>query len=392
MKVVKDIIEDVKKNGDTAVFRYTMKFDKINTKSLEISRDDIKNSYKKLKPEKIKTFEKVISRLSKFAKKQMSQYKDFEFTNGGVTLGQRVVPIENIGVYVPSGNYPLPSTALMCIVPAKIAGVENIIVCSPKTSPETIVAADMAGADKIYRIGGVQAIAAMAYGTETIPKVKKIVGPGNVYVTAAKKEVYGICGIDFIAGPSELLIIADKNANPRFVAADMIAQAEHDVNAVVILFSDSQRVIKDVEIELGNQIKDLGTKDIAGISLKNKQLIKTKSLEEAVAKANEIAPEHIELVVKNPNKYVKSLKNYGSLFVGNYSATAFGDYCSGTNHVLPTNGAAKYSGGLSVRDFIKIQTYQSIDKEGARKLSKTAADMARMEGLEAHEKSVVMRK
>ena len=296
-----------------------------------------------------------------------------------------------MGVYIPGGRYPLPSTALMCIIPAKIVGVKNIIICSPKIKPETIVASHFAGADLIFRVGGVQAIAAMAYGTETIPRVDKIFGPGNTYVTQAKKEIYGDCGIDFLAGPSEILIIADKWANPVFIAADLLAQAEHDVNAKLIFITDTSKLIKKVKKKLKIQLNKIATKKIAEESLKKKKIIKVKNLEEAIKKANKLAPEHLMLQIKNPKRFFKKLKNYGSLFLGDYSAVVFGDYCSGTNHVLPADKASRYTGGLSVRDFIKIQTYQYITKVGAKKLGKTAIDFASIEGLDAHRKSARVR-
>ena len=293
-------------------------------------------------------------------------------------LGQKVIPIENIGAYIPGGNYPLPSTALMCIVPAKIAGVKSIIACSPKMGPETIVAANLAGADRLFRIGGVQAIASMAYGTKTIPKADKIVGPGNIYVTAAKKEVFGQCGIDFLAGPSEVMIIADGNANFEFVAADLLAKLEHDKNSRAFLATNSEKLIWDV-------------KKIIKKPVKNLKIIKIKNIGGGIKISNQIAPEHLELQIKNPEKYLNKFTNYGSLFLGKYSAEAFGDYCSGPNHVLPTNGGARFTGGLSVRDFVKLQTYQKISREGAMKLAKTALQLGKIEGLDAHNKSIKIR-
>ncbi|MEE9323049.1 MAG: histidinol dehydrogenase [Candidatus Aenigmarchaeota archaeon] len=391
MKIVKQIISEVKENGDEAVRKYTGIFDKIRPENFEVSRLEIKSAYKEVDQDFIETIRKAAINIELFARKQMRQFENFEYRKNGVTLGQKIIPIENIGVYVPGGNYPLISTALMCIIPAKIAGVKNIVVCSPRIKPETIVAADFAGADRIFNIGGAQAIAALAYGTETIPKVDKIVGPGNIYVTSAKKEVYGKVGIDFLAGPSEVLIIADEYANPKIIAADLLAQAEHDVNSKLILITNSEKIIRDTERELKIQLKKLKTKDIAAEALKNKRMIKVKSLRKALELSNEIAPEHVELQIKNPRKYLNRLKNYGSLFLGEYSDVAFGDYSSGTNHVLPTGSAAKYTGGLSVNDFIKIQTYQYINKEGAKDLGKITAKFASLEGLDAHRKSVEIR-
>jgi len=391
MRTVNNIIEDVKQNGDKAVKRYTEIFDKTKIKNLEVNKIEIKEAYKKIDKKTLRIIKSAAANIKKFAKEQFNQFKNFEYTKDGITIGQRIIPIEKVGVYIPGGRYPLPSTALMCIIPAKIVGVKNIIICSPKIKPETIVASHFAGADLIFRVGGVQAIAAMAYGTETIPRVDKIFGPGNTYVTQAKKEIYGDCGIDFLAGPSEILIIADKWANPVFIAADLLAQAEHDVNAKLIFITDTSKLIKKVKKELKIQLNKIATKKIEEESLKKKKIIKVKNLEEAIKKANKLAPEHLMLQIKNPKRFFKKLKNYGSLFLGDYSAVVFGDYCSGTNHVLPADKASRYTGGLSVRDFIKIQTYQYITKVGAKKLGKTAIDFASIEGLDAHRKSARVR-
>ena len=279
----------------------------------------------------------------------------------------------------------------MCIIPAKIAGVKEIKVCSPNIKPITIVAADLAGADNIFNIGGVQAIGAMAYGTKTVPKVDKIVGPGNKYVTAAKKEVYGIVGIDFIAGPSEVLVISDETGNAEFIAADLLAQAEHDPNARSDLITISEELAEEVNKEISTQLNELKTKDIAEKSLGNSRIIIVKNLNEAVDISNKRAPEHLELQVRNSEKIVPQLINYGSLFIGKYSAEVFGDYCSGTNHTLTTNGAAKYTGGLSVKDFVKILTFQEITKEGSEEMVKIASKIAEVEGLDAHKKAADIR-
>lgn len=391
MKIVKKIIKDVKKNGDKAVSKYTVLFDKAKLKSFKVSKKEIRVAYKEIDKKTVTALEKAVSNIKNFAKEQLKQFKDFEYRKNGIVLGQKIIPLDRVGVYVPGGRYPLPSTALMCIVPARVAGVKNIIVCSPKIKPITIVAADLAGTDAIYRVGGVQAIAAMAYGTKSIPKVDKVVGPGNIYVTAAKKEIFGDCGIDLLAGPSEVLIIADQFANPKFVAADLLAQAEHDIDAKITLVSNSPRLIKGAEKELKSQLSKIATKKIAKKSLKKRKTIKVKNIEEAIKIANKIAPEHLELQVKNPKKYLNQLKNYGSLFLGEYSGVVFGDYCSGTNHVLPTGETARYTGGLSVKDFVKILTYQQVSKKGAKNLAKIAEKLASVEGLNAHQKSAEIR-
>ncbi len=391
MEIVKEIISAVKEKGDEAVRYYTWEFDKIKLDKLMVTREEIKQAYNSVSKEAIEALKFAKKNIELFAKKQMGQFKDFEIKNEGVAVGQKVVAIEKIGAYVPGGNYPLPSTALMCVVPAKIAGVQEAVVCSPKIKPETIVAADIAGADRIFRIGGIQAIAAMAYGTETVPKVDKIVGPGNVYVTAAKKEIYGDCGIDFLAGPSEVMIIADEKADFKLIAADILAQLEHDVNARAFLAINSETAANNTKKEIQKQLVTLKTKNIIKESLKNLKIFITRDIEESIGIANKIAPEHLELQIKSPEKIIKKLRNYGSLFVGQYSAEAFGDYCAGTNHVLPTRGGARFTSGLSVRDFIKLQAYQKIDASGVRKLAPAALELSKIEGLDAHNKSVARR-
>ena len=391
MKIVNKILQEVKTNGDAAIRLYTKKFDKMNLKNFEVTQGEIKKAYQSVDKETIKALKAAKRNTEFFAKRQMQQFKDFEIKKDGLTVGQKVIPIETIGAYIPGGNYPLPSTALMCIIPARIAGVKNIIACSPKIRPETIVAADLAGAGRLFRIGGAQAIAAMAYGTRTIPKVDKIVGPGNIYVTAAKKEIFGQCRIDFLAGPSEVMIIADSTTDSNFAAADLLAQLEHDTNSRAFLISSSKELIKNVKDKIKLQLDNLVTKSIIKKSIKNLKIIKIKNIEDGINISNQIAPEHLELQVKNPEKYMKKLKNYGSLFLGKYSVEAFGDYCSGTNHVLPTNGGARFTGGLSVRDFIKLQTYQKINYKGVKKLAPIALKLSKIEGLDGHRKSTLAR-
>ena len=346
LRVVREIIKEVRESGDKAVQRYTQQFDGNQLINFAVSKKEIQDAYAVVDMQTIKSIKHAILNIKKFAQTQMDQLKNFEYESKGIILGQKVEPIEIVGAYIPGGRYPLPSSALMTIVPAKIAKVKKIIICSPKIQPVTIVAADLAGADIIFKVGGAQAIAAMAYGTESIPKVNKIVGPGNIYVTLAKKEIYGSCGIDMLAGPSEILMIADNTANPQFVRADLLAQLEHDPLAKATLICLDKEILSKV-------------KKIIKESIKNLTLVKAKDLNQAFAIANNEAPEHLVLVIKTPKKYLSKLKNFGSLFLGNYSAVAFGDYCSGTNHVLPTNKNAKFSSGLSVRDFVKIQLINS---------------------------------
>jgi histidinol dehydrogenase len=391
IEIVTRVLKDVKLNGDIAVKKYTQEFDKITLDYFEISKKQIKDSYARVDKTDIVAIKAAAENIKLFAEKQFETFHDFEIENDGVKLGQKIVPLTRAGCYIPGGRYPLPSSALMCIIPAKVAGVKEVIVCSPKISPVIIVAADIAGADKIFNVGGIQAIGAMAYGTETIPKVDKIVGPGNKYVTAAKKEVYGQVGIDFIAGPSEILIIADETGNPEFIAADMLAQSEHDIHARADLLTTSPEIAKKVKKEIEIQLENIKTKEVAKAALENGKIVHVKDLNEAIAISNRRAPEHLELQVKNKKGMISKLTNYGSLFIGNYSAEVFGDYCSGTNHTLPTNKAANYTGGLSVKEFIKVLTYQEATKENCKKLIPIASRIAEIEGLDAHKKSAEMR-
>jgi len=354
---VQEIIEDIKNDKDAAVLKYNILFDKNPNKNFEISKEEIKKAYKQVDKETIYAIKYSIKNVNDFAKAQLKQLKDFEIKKEYGILGQKIVPIEKVGCYIPGGNFPLLSSAIMSVVPAKTAGVKEIIVCSPNIKPEVIVAADIAGATKIFNVGGVQAIAALAYGTKQIPKVDKIIGPGNRYVTEAKKLVFGDVGIDFIAGPSEILVIADETADMDIVKADLEAQKEHDKDA------------KAWFVKIDSKSK--------------------KGIDKAIKKANDIAPEHLEIFVNDPKRYINKLKNYGSLFIGNQSGIVFGDYCSGTNHILPTNKAARYNGGLSVRDFVKIQTYQKIKPD--KKLINIAMKLAECEGLEKHRKSAEIR-
>jgi len=391
IEVVSQILNEVKKDGDKAVKKYTKKFDNLDLKNTLITRKQIEDAYKKVNSQDIQILKKAATNIRFFAKEQFKTFKDFEIKKNGVILGQKIMPIEKVGCYVPGGRYPLPSSALMNVIPAKVAGAKEIIICSPKIHPLTIVAADIAGADKIFNIGGIQAIGAMAYGTKTVPRVNTVVGPGNKFVAAAKKEVYGIVGIDFIAGPSEVLIIADETSNPEFIAADLLAQAEHDPNARCDLLTTSKELAKNVNDELRIQLDKLPTKEIAKIALNNGRIVIVKNLTEAIEISNRRAPEHLEIQVKNKKQVISKLTNYGSLFIGNYSAEVFGDYCSGTNHTLPTNGAPNYTGGLSVKDFIKILTYQEMDKKSCITLGKIASRIADLEGLKGHKNAADVR-
>ena len=381
---VNEIINDVRKNGDNAVREYAQKFGDGELCSFKLTEEEIQNALEKIDSETTKTLKYAIKNVEEFAKAQLSSIKNLEVQISGNILGHKIIPIDSVGCYIPGGNYPLPSSAIMTIVPAKVAGVKRIVAMSPKIQPVTIVAAHLAGADEIYRIGGVQAIAAMAYGTETIKKVNKIVGPGNKFVTAAKKQVFGECGIDFLAGPSEVLIVADETAKPEFVAADMLAQCEHDKDARAFLVCFSDSFAKKVDEKVNEYIECLPTKEIAKVAYEKSMAVIVDYLEEAVTISNEKAPEHLELCLENAENLVNKFTNYGSLFIGNYSAEVFGDYVSGTNHTLPTNQVSKYSGGLSVFDYIKIQTYQMISEKSIKETALNASLLAEKEGLYAH--------
>lgn len=388
---VKEIIEQVKENKDKALIEISAKFGE-EISQLELSKEEIQESVSKIDDDTKYAYKKAIKNVREFSEKQFNSIKELEYKVGDTTLGHKLIPLERIGAYVPGGNYPLPSSAIMTIVPARVAGVKEVIMCSPKIRTETVAAAALAGVDRIFRVGGAQAIAAMAYGTETVPPVDKIVGPGNKYVTMAKREVYGVCGIDFLAGPSEIMVVADETAKANYVAADLLSQAEHDADASSILVTTSEKFAKQAHEELYRQLDNLSTKEIAKQALNNSCMIVVESLDQAIQIVNKKAPEHLQLCFANADKLYGAFRNYGSLFIGNYSAEVFGDYCSGTNHVLPTNGIAKYTGGLSVFDFIKIQTYQLISEQYARDmLINVASKIADLEGLDAHKKSALIR-
>ncbi|MDD3436267.1 MAG: histidinol dehydrogenase [Candidatus Gastranaerophilales bacterium] len=389
---VEEIAKEVKIQGDFAIKKYSKQFDGQDLEAFLISDSEIKNAYSKIDKKTLKAIKKSIQNVEKFSKEQLKCLKSLKTEIDKNELGHKIIPIESVGCYIPGGNYPLLSSAVMTIVPARVAGVKEIVACSPKIRPETIVACDLAGANKIYNVGGVQAIVGMAYGTQSITKVNKIVGPGNKYVTAAKKYVFGEVGIDFFAGPSEVMAIADESANPEFISADMLAQCEHDIDARAFLVCLSGNFAQKVKISAQKQLEKLSTKEIASKSFEKSFAIVVKSLDEAIELANDKAPEHLELCFKDAIKYIDKFKNYGSLFIGDYSAEVYGDYCSGTNHVLPTNEVSKYSGGLSVFDFVKIQTYQIISKQGNKIISEVASQLADTEGLKAHKLAADIRK
>ena len=384
---VEDIIEDIKKNGDKSIIHYSKTFNDGDFSSGEdfiVSKEEIKKAYEMTDDKTINALEKCIENVRDFAQEQLSCLKNLDMKKNNSLLGHRVIPLERVLCYVPGGNYPLPSSAVMTCTPAKVAGVREVIITSPRIKPQTIVAAKMSGADKIYKLGGVQAIGAFAYGSESIKPVDKIVGPGNKYVTYAKKYVYGKCSIDFLAGPSEVLIVADNNQNPELVSADILAQCEHDRDARGYLICFSKDFAQKVADCAQKQLQTLKTGNIAQISFEKSTAVIVNDIEEAVKISNLRAPEHLELMFDGAWEKSKDFTNYGSLFIGSCCAEVFGDYCSGTNHVLPTNSAARYTGGLSVFDFVKIQTYQMLSKEYSKELSILASQMAQQEGLMGH--------
>jgi len=392
---VRKIINDVRKNGDRALKKYTKQFDKTELDQIQISGIEIENAYKKASKEEITAIEKATENIKEFSKKQKEQFKNFEFEiKKGVFTGQIINPINRVGIYVPGGNFPLVSTLLMCAIPAQVAGVSEIAVTSPPTfegsiHPLILSVAYVLKITEIYKLGGTQAIAALAYGTETVKNVDKIFGPGNKYVQFAKKEVFGNVGIDFIAGQTEIMIIADETAEAKIIASDLLSQAEHDIDAMPILATTSERLAKLVLNEIEVKLKSISTKDIARQSLeRNGLIILLNDIREGIELANKRGPEHLEVQTREPEKHTNKLHNYGSLFIGKYSAEVLGDYSSGLNHTLPTNTTSRYTGGLCVKDFLKLQTTLRVTKEGLEEIGPVAEKLAEIEGLHAHLESI----
>ena len=393
---VREILNDVKKKGDEAVLQLTHKYDRhsLPLEQIRVTSDEIKTAYTELNEEELNALREAANRIRLFHERQ--KQNSWTYEDEGITLGQMVRPIELAGIYVPGGKASYPSSVLMNAIPAKVAGVERLIMCSPfpdgQTRPHVLVAADLAGVTEIFKIGGAQAVAAMAYGTDTIPRVDKIVGPGNIFVALAKRLVFGVVDIDMIAGPSEILIVADSSANPVYVAAELLSQAEHDEDAISILVTPDDSLAKEVQKELKSQEKTLNKKAIAEASLDNNcYLFVTDTIEEAVNMANKIAPEHLELCIENPEKWTEKVKNAGAVFMGHYTPEAMGDYLAGPNHVLPTSGTARFSSPLGVYDFIKRTSLISYTKEALKNCGKTVTLLAEMEDLGAHAKSVKLR-
>ena len=397
-KSVSQILDKVREEGDQALFSYTMQFDhaKIDKSTIRVTDEEIEEAYRLADPSLIQVIKKALGNIRSYHEKQM-QRSWFDAQPDGTILGQKVTALQRVGVYVPGGKAAYPSSVLMNIVPARVAGVEEIIMVTPpgkdgKVTPNTLVAAKEAGADVIYKVGGAQAIGALAYGTETIPKVDKIVGPGNIYVALAKKAVYGHVSIDAIAGPSEILVIADETANPRYVAADLLSQAEHDELASAILVTTSMELAEKVSEEIDGFLKELSRAEIIRKSLDNYGYIRVAdTMEEAIETANEIASEHLEIQTKDPYDVMTKIRNAGAIFIGEYSSEPLGDYFAGPNHVLPTNGTAKFFSPLSVDDFIKKSSIIAYSRDALEKIHTEIETFAQAEHLTAHANSIHVR-
>ena len=395
--IVADIIADVKENGDTAVKAYCAKFDKAELTSLEVTPEEIQAAISQVEPEFLDILREAAENIRSFHSRQVRN--SFVIADKpGIVLGQKITPIEKVGVYVPGGTAAYPSTVLMDTIPAKIAGCPQLVMVTPpgrdgKVNPAILAAADLAGVNRIFKVGGAQAIAALAYGTESIPKVDKIVGPGNAFVAEAKKQVFGRVSIDMIAGPSEILVIADGKSNPVHVAADLLSQAEHDKLASAVLVTDSEKLALAVQAELERQLPLLPRQEIARASIENNgKIIVAETLMAGIEIANEIAPEHLELQVDDPFSYLDAIQNAGSIFLGRSCPEALGDYFAGPNHTLPTSGTARFSNPLSVDDFVKKSQFSYYTPEALAKAADKIAAFAEKEGLRAHGRSVTIRK
>ncbi|MBQ8834911.1 MAG: histidinol dehydrogenase [Oscillospiraceae bacterium] len=395
--VVSDIIANVRRNGDQALYDYTAKFDKAQLSRLEVTPEEIDEAFETVEDKFLDILREAAANIHNFHKRQVRNSFIIN-EKDGVVIGQKVMPLERVALYVPGGTAAYPSTVLMDSIPAKIAGCKEIVIATPpgkdgKVNPVILAAAKIAGVDRIFKMGGAQAIAALAYGTESVPRVDKIVGPGNAYVAEAKKQVFGRVSIDMIAGPSEILVVADASANPRFVAADLLSQAEHDKMASAVLVTDSRAFAEAVSRELETQIPQLARAEIARASIDNngKIIVAEGDLMKAIDIANEIAPEHLELCVDNPFDYLDKVKHAGSIFMGKYCPEALGDYFAGPNHTLPTSGTARFSSPLSVDDFVKKSQFTYYTADALAAVADKIAYFAEKEGLTAHAKSAVIR-
>ncbi len=393
---VRKILQDVQERGDTALLEYTHRFDRtdLSLEQMRVTPAEIRLAYEGVSKKELAALKEAEERIRRFHERQKQE--SWSYGEEGVTLGQMVRPLTTAGIYVPGGKASYPSSVLMNAVPAKVAGVERVVMCSPfpdgQTRPHVLVAADIAGVTEIYKFGGAQAIGAMAFGTATVPRVDKIVGPGNIYVALAKRLVFGIVDIDMIAGPSEILIVADHSANPAYVAADLLSQAEHDEEAVPILVTPEEGLAREVMTELEKQKNSLSRQSIMEASLNSQcRLLVTESLEAAVDLANRLAPEHLELAVEDPDYWAEKIQNAGAVFLGHYTPEAVGDYLAGPNHVLPTSGTARFSSPLGVYDFIKRTSLISYSRTALEKCGEIVISLAEMEGLGAHANAVKLR-
>ena len=393
--IVADIIAEVRQKGDAALLAYAKQFDKADLQALEVSEAEIDAALQKVEPAFIAVLQQAAENIRAFHRRQVRN--SFVITGDGIVTGQKITPIAKVGLYVPGGTAAYPSTVLMDAIPAKIAGCKEICITTPalpdgSINPVILAAAKIAGVDRIFKTGGAQAVAALAYGTQSVPKVDKIVGPGNAFVAEAKRQVFGLVAIDMIAGPSEILVIADGKSNAAYVAADMLSQAEHDKMASAVLVTDSMALAEAVSAELERQLALLPREEIARTSIEqNGKIIVADRLDDVIAVANEIAPEHLELCVDNPFDYLDKIENAGSIFMGRYCPEALGDYFAGPNHTLPTSGTARFSSPLSVDDFVKKSQYTYYTKDALGAVADQIALFAQKEGLEAHAKSVTIR-
>ncbi len=393
---VEKIISDVRENGDRALREYALKFDGAELDNLEVTEEEIEDAFAAVDPALIEVIKKAAENIREYHSKQKREGFRFERKNG-VILGQKITPIENAGIYIPGGTASYPSSVLMNTIPAKIAGCRQIVMVSPPSrggtiAPVILAAAKIAGVDRIFKTGGAQAVAALAYGTESVPKVDKITGPGNAFVAEAKKQVFGKVSIDMIAGPSEILVIADEKSNPAFVAADMLSQAEHDKMATAVLVTDSRELADKVAEELEKQLSLLPREEIARASIENNgAVIITDNLHRAVEISNELAPEHLEICTDNPFDYLDEITNAGSVFLGRFCCESLGDYLAGPNHTLPTSGTARFSSPLSVDEFIKKTQFSYFEKEALREVRDDIDIFARSEGLDAHARAATIR-
>lgn len=398
-QAVREIVGKVKAEGDRAVLAYTEKFDGLRLDNLRVAPEEVKAAYSKVSSGTLEDLKFAADRIRDFAEHQLASFGELRYEiSPGVTLGHRLLPMESCGCYVPAGRYPLPSSALMSAIPAKVAGVKRVAACAPLSRdygtihPAVLVAMDMAGVDEIYCMGGAQAIAAYAYGSESVRPVDIIVGPGNKYVTEAKRQVSGEVGIDMLAGPSEVVIIADATADPHWVAADSLARCEHDPNSWTVVVTDSRELAEAVVAQVEEQLKTLPTAELAGQSWRdNSQILLVDSMDEAVEVTNDLAPEHLQVMTADSAGVAEGLTNYGSLFVGHHAPVAFGDYVSGPNHILPTLRCGRFSNGVFVGTFVRTASFQEITEEGAKTLAGHCANLAGLEGLFGHQYSARLR-